>query len=109
MPPGFLAVDGPTATAFATRVQELIRAVDQPPACGWIVNLRQNGGGLMWPMLAGIGPLLGEGEAGATVSSNERGPPHGGGRGVLQATPHDEQPRLLALREVAQRLAEAVG
>src|SRR4051812_19494572 len=60
MLPGFLAVDEPTATAFATRVQELIRAVDQPPAWGWIVDLRQNGGGLMWPMLARIGPLLGE-------------------------------------------------
>jgi hypothetical protein len=34
--PGFVAFDEPTATAFATRVQGLIRAVDQPPACGWV-------------------------------------------------------------------------
>jgi carboxyl-terminal processing protease len=70
--PSFFGFDARTPSAFATRVQELIRAVDQPPACGWIVDLRQNAGGNMWPMLVGIGPLLGEGEAGATVSSNQR-------------------------------------
>jgi hypothetical protein len=27
-------------------------------ACGWIVDLRPNGGGNMWPMIVGLGPLL---------------------------------------------------
>lgn len=30
-----------------------------PPICGWIVDLRQNTGGNMWPMLNGLGSLLG--------------------------------------------------
>jgi C-terminal processing protease CtpA/Prc len=60
--------------AFATRLQELIRAIDQPPACGWIVDLRQDEGGNLWPMLAGVGPLLGEGEVGAFVTSGQRVP-----------------------------------
>ena len=50
--------------------QSMIRAVDtsgpQPP-CGWIVDLRNNGGGNMYPMVAGAGPILGEGTAGQFV------------------------------------------
>ncbi|MGH2588694.1 MAG: S41 family peptidase [Dehalococcoidia bacterium] len=53
--------------AVAAEIQRLIREVDQSPACGWVVDLRRNTGGNMWPMLAGIGPVLGEGEAGAFV------------------------------------------
>jgi carboxyl-terminal processing protease len=35
-------------------------------ACGWIVDLRDNIGGNMWPMVAGLAPLLGgEGEIGS--------------------------------------------
>lgn len=36
-------------------------------ACGWVVDLRLNTGGNMWPMLAAAAPLLGEGELGAFV------------------------------------------
>ena len=32
---------------------------------GWIIDLRKNGGGNMWPMLAGLGPLLGDGVLGS--------------------------------------------
>jgi len=35
---------------------------------GWIIDLRGNGGGNMWPMLAGIGPVLGAGTIGYFVS-----------------------------------------
>jgi Peptidase family S41 len=35
---------------------------------GWIVDLRENTGGNCWPMLAGIGPILGEGVAGYFAS-----------------------------------------
>jgi len=44
--------------AFARMLQSWLRSEDQRRACGWIVDLRQNGGGNMWPMLAGIAPLL---------------------------------------------------
>lgn len=45
---------------FADRIQELIRGVDGPGTCGWIVDVRGNLGGNMWPMVAGVGPVLGE-------------------------------------------------
>lgn len=50
--------------AFATNTQKLISELDAQGVCGWIVDLRKNGGGNMWPMIAGVGPVLGEGELG---------------------------------------------
>ncbi|WP_221089185.1 S41 family peptidase [Deinococcus aquaedulcis] len=38
----------------------------------WIVDLRLNLGGNMWPMLAGVGPLAGEGVLGAFVKGQEQ-------------------------------------
>ena len=55
---------------YATEAQKVIMSLDQQGACGWIVDLRQNRGGNSWPMLAGIGPLLGEGEVGSFVDRN---------------------------------------
>jgi carboxyl-terminal processing protease len=37
---------------------------------GWIVDVRGNGGGNMWPMLAGIGAVLGEADLGKFVSAD---------------------------------------
>jgi hypothetical protein len=67
MVPGFAGL-GDDANEYATEIQEIIREIDQDSPCGWIVDLRQNIGGSMWPMLAGIGPILGEGRVGAFVS-----------------------------------------
>lgn len=50
---------------YALAVHGLLRALEAAQPCGWVVDLRQNNGGNMWPMLAGVGPLLGEGEVGA--------------------------------------------
>ena len=36
---------------------------------GWIVDLRGNTGGNMWPMLTGIGPILGDGAVGSFVAA----------------------------------------
>jgi carboxyl-terminal processing protease len=49
---------------FADSLQHLIRSLDQNEIAGWIIDLRKNEGGNCWPMLAGIGPLLGEGVCG---------------------------------------------
>lgn len=49
------------ATAFANGIQDRIRSADRDDLIGWIVDLRGNGGGNMWPMIAGLGPVLGEG------------------------------------------------
>jgi hypothetical protein len=52
------------ATAFANGIQRAIADADRDGLDGWVVDLRGNGGGNMWPMVAGLGPILGEGVAG---------------------------------------------
>ncbi len=52
------------AIAFAQAIQDQIKNQDSNGIIGWIVDLRGNGGGNMWPMIAGIGPILGDGVAG---------------------------------------------
>ena len=68
------------AAEFARQVQQRIREQDSETIVGWIVDLRGNGGGNMWPMLAGIGPLLGEGMAGSFVYPVGTPTPWGYGR-----------------------------
>ena len=55
------------AAAYAAAAQRRIRELDRGDTRGWVVDLRRNGGGNMWPMLAGIGPLAGEGALGSFV------------------------------------------
>ncbi len=52
------------ATAFANGLQQTIAAADRGALDGWIVDVRGNTGGNMWPMIAGVGPVLGEGRVG---------------------------------------------
>jgi len=51
-------------TYFADTLHGLIRALDRPGLKGWVLDLRGNHGGNCWPMLAGIGPVLGNGVCG---------------------------------------------
>lgn len=58
---------GTAANEFAESIQRAIRAADRSGLKGWIVDLRGNFGGNMWPMIAGVGPVLGEGIIGWIV------------------------------------------
>ena len=58
-----------SAIEFAQNIQDQIRSKDDSGLVGWIVDLRGNYGGNMWPMLAGIGPILGEGTVGYFVTA----------------------------------------
>lgn len=63
--PGFGGFNSVSETnAFAQSLQLKIKNQDNPDLKGWLVDLRGNTGGNMWPMLSGIGPILGEGIAG---------------------------------------------
>lgn len=59
---GYSAAPGPAAReqmkARAARWQAIIGDKDNGNRCGWIVDLRGNTGGNMWPMLVGAAPLL---------------------------------------------------
>lgn len=61
-------------TRIADSLQQLIARLDQQGISKWIIDLRKNTGGNCWPMLAGIGPLLGNGICGYFVSAMEKIP-----------------------------------
>lgn len=63
---------GEDGDSLATGYHRLIEGVDTLPSatCRWVVDLRGNTGGNMWPMLAGVGPILGEGTVGSFVDAD---------------------------------------
>jgi carboxyl-terminal processing protease len=61
-----------SAYNYANEIQTQIRNSDNSAIVGWIIDLRGNGGGNMYPMLAGIGPLLGDGTAGSFVTVDNK-------------------------------------
>ncbi len=64
---GYVNILGSSAGQSAESIQQAIRAADHDGLIGWIVDLRGNGGGNMWPMIAGVGPVMGEGIIGWIV------------------------------------------
>ena len=56
--------------AYIANVQAQIKERDKPGLKGWLVDLRGNMGGNMWPMLVGVGPVLGEDTLGYLFDSN---------------------------------------
>lgn len=54
---------GVTDTAFLERYTRTLTdgVAQSPDACGWIVDLRGNTGGNMWPMVSGLTPLIPDG------------------------------------------------
>lgn len=70
--PGFAGGTPAEQLHFAETLSDLIRVHDSAGACGWVLDLRQNSGGNLWPMLAGVGALLGEGELAASVYPDGR-------------------------------------
>ncbi|HMC87687.1 MAG TPA: S41 family peptidase [Chitinophagaceae bacterium] len=70
--PWVSTTDSAICTMVADSLQQLIAAMDTEGTNGWIIDLRKNTGGNCWPMLAGIGPLLGEGVCGYFVSAREK-------------------------------------
>jgi len=72
--PWLSTADKNICTAFADSLQQLIAGYDQQGINKWIIDLRRNTGGNCWPMLAGLGPLLGNGVYGYFVSDSEKIP-----------------------------------
>jgi C-terminal processing protease CtpA/Prc len=93
---GYVAVAGfggnaTEATAFADAIQSTIRQADRVDLVGWIVDLRGNIGGNMWPMIAGVGPILGEGTAGFFVDPDGAGTSWGYNNGASILAGHEMQ------------------
>jgi len=63
--------DDPEVLQFAEKLHGVVMDLHRHKPDGWIVDLRGNGGGNMWPMLVGIGAVLGEGDLGRFVYPDE--------------------------------------
>ncbi len=61
-------------TQVADSLQQLIATLDEKGVSKWIIDLRMNKGGNCWPMLAGIGPLIGNTLCVYFVLSNSKAP-----------------------------------
>lgn len=87
---GYLHVPqrGGVAIALADSLHDAVRTLVRDGACAWIVDVRANGGGNMWPMLAGVGPLLGDSLVGSFGgrSDSPRWHYHQGVSGILAAS-----------------------
>ncbi|ARS40301.1 hypothetical protein CA265_11810 [Sphingobacteriaceae bacterium GW460-11-11-14-LB5] len=71
--PGFGSLDKKTMDEFANDIQQQICRLDTANQIqGWVVDLRKNTGGNMYPMIAGLGPLISTGELGYFVYPDEK-------------------------------------
>lgn len=59
--------------AFADYIRSIIEKIDtENTVTGWIVDLRHNTGGSMWPMLAGLNALISDGVSGYFVQGKSK-------------------------------------
>lgn len=61
---GFMTDAAELGNRYRATLRQGLEQIDDGARCGWIVDLRGNGGGNMWPMLQGLDPLLGAGPFG---------------------------------------------
>jgi carboxyl-terminal processing protease len=64
------AKDNDGLLLYAADVRRILTDISAQNPKGWIVDLRGNTGGNMWPMLTGIGPILGDGVVGSFVAAD---------------------------------------
>ncbi|PLX03057.1 MAG: hypothetical protein C0595_08405 [Marinilabiliales bacterium] len=68
--PGFRGTEKVRAKIFAQQIQNKIEELDTNNIQYWIVDLGFDNGGYVWPMMLGLGPLLGDGISGYLVDAD---------------------------------------
>jgi len=68
--PGLFNPDDGQMHVYADVLNKTISRLGAKHPTGWIIDLRGNLGGNMWPMLAGVGPLEGTGILGAYIDAD---------------------------------------
>jgi carboxyl-terminal processing protease len=56
--PAFGVINPEEQREYAASIQEAIKQLDKQKPAGWIIDLRENDGGMSSPMLAGLGPFI---------------------------------------------------
>lgn len=73
--PSLSSIDSLTMQRYANHAVGLLNDADAQATCGWIIDLRDNSGGNMWPMLGAVSPLLPMGKVGAFVDKKNQSIP----------------------------------
>ena len=66
--PSYTSTDSAISRQYVTQLHASLTAVRRDASCGWVLDLRNNAGGNMWPMLAGLNPFLGDSPLGFFVA-----------------------------------------
>ena len=107
--------DRPHGQAYVDRLRAGVAALDRHKLCGWIIDLRGNSGGNMWPMVNGLTPLLGKPPFGAFVAPGGEKERWTLGQGGLVTTEGRDMRELglnmprFAARQAAIPLAVLIG
>ena len=56
--------------AYVRQGRDAVTKAEGAGACGWVVDLRLERGGGMWPVLAVAGPILGDGTVGMFIDAD---------------------------------------
>jgi Peptidase family S41 len=79
---GYSGGDPAAMKNYAEGVHAALLASHAGAGCGWVLDLRTNTGGNMWPMLAGLKPFLGNEPLGTFESPTGSSPPWRAGQAV---------------------------
>jgi hypothetical protein len=85
--PGYSGGEEAASRKYAEDVHASLVASNAGAACGWVLDLRPNTGGNMWPMLAGLKPFLGDAPLGTFESPSGSSPPWKAGQNAGGAVP----------------------
>src|SRR6476469_2017721 len=80
--PGYSGADANAMRAYAKRMHDSLANTIGSASCGWVLDLRPNTGGNMWPMIAGLKAFLGGGGLGTFESLTGASPSWVAGQGV---------------------------
>lgn len=73
--PAYGSINKEAGEEFAASIQTLIKNLDsENDIKGWVVDLRTNTGGNMYPMISGLSPLLDVGNLGYFVNGSNKNP-----------------------------------
>jgi carboxyl-terminal processing protease len=70
--PGNSDYEMKATNSIAQQIRDFISKINSMNVKAWIIDLRINNGGSMYPMLAGLGPLLGEGKIGGFCNQQDK-------------------------------------
>ena len=75
MVPGFATSNKEIGNEFASKINEMIKKLDtENEIKGWIIDLRTNTGGSIYPMILGVESLVGDGTLGYFITKENKVP-----------------------------------